>query len=48
MSLMTQHHQATTATTNAVTTQSGAITTSGATTSLKNGAIAPDPVGQSR
>ena len=48
MSLMTQHHQATTATTNAVTTQSGAITTSGATRPLKNSAMAPDPVGQSR
>ena len=48
MSFMTQHHQATTANTNAATTQSGAITTSGATTPLKNSAIAPDPVGQSR
>ena len=48
MSFMTQHHQATTANTNAATTHSGAITTSGATTPLKNSAIAPDPVGQSR
>jgi len=48
MSLMTQHHQATTATTKAATTQSGAITTPGATTPLKDSAIAPDPVGQSR
>jgi hypothetical protein len=48
MSLMTQHHQTTTATTNAATTQSGAITTSGATTPLKDRATAPDPVGQSR
>jgi hypothetical protein len=47
ISFMTQH-QATTATTNAITTKSGAITTSGATTPSKDGAIAPDPVGQSR
>ena len=48
MSFMTQHHQARSANTNAVTTQSGATTTPGATTPLKDSAIAPDPVGQSR
>jgi hypothetical protein len=48
MSFMTQHHQTRSANTNAATTQSGAITTSGAIAPLKDSAIAPDPVGQSR